>query len=163
MQQEQTPQSPTDTAPDDVGSLDAAARAFELREQAPEQSEAEPDTDTEDSEADPNAEADDGETDEDTEQELSEVVVEGVTLSLPKDQAEAIQKATLRQADYSRKMNEVSAQEKKATQTLEHAEKMRAGAEKFADVLAGVRMLDQQIKQYETLDWQKLRADDPGQ
>jgi len=29
-------------------------------------------------------------------------------------------------------------------------------------VLASVRMLDQQIKQYEGLDWQKLRAEDPG-
>ena len=42
MSQEQNPQIPTDTAPDDVGSLDAAARAFELRETATEEPEAEP-------------------------------------------------------------------------------------------------------------------------
>lgn len=159
MSQEQTPDTQTDTAPEDTGSLDAAARAFEQREEA----EATPEADAEDSEADPDAEASDGDSDEDTEQELAEVVVEGVTLSLPKDQAEAIQKATLRQADYSRKMNEVSAKEKQATQLLDTAEKMRQGAEKFADVLANIRMMDQQIKQYEGLDWQKLRADDPGQ
>ena len=159
MSQEQNPDTQTDAAPEDTGSLDAAARAFEQREEA----EAQPEADAEDSEADPDAEASDGDSDEDTEQELAEVVVEGVTLSLPKDQAEAIQKATLRQADYSRKMNEVSAKEKQATQLLDTAEKMRQGAEKFADVLANIRMMDQQIKQYEGLDWQKLRADDPGQ
>ena len=159
MIQEQNPQTPTDSAPEDTGSLDAAARAFEQREEA----EATPEADAEDSDVDPDSEASDGDSDEDTEQELAEVVVEGVKLSLPKDQAEAIQKATLRQADYSRKMNEVSAKEKQATQLLDTAEKMRQGADKFADVLANIRMMDQQIKQYEGLDWQKLRADDPGQ
>jgi hypothetical protein len=159
LNQEQNPDTQTTTAPEDTGSLDAAARAFEQREEA----EAEPEADAEGSEADPDAEASDGDSDEDTEQELTDVTVEGVTLSLPKDQAEAIQKATLRQADYSRKMNEVSAKEKQATQLLDTAEKMRQGAEKFADVLANIRMMDQQIKQYEGLDWQKLRSDDPGQ
>jgi hypothetical protein len=158
MDQEQNPDTQTDTAPEDTGSLDAAARAFEQREEA----EATPEADAEDSEADPDAEASDGDSDEDTEPELTDVTVEGVTLSLPKDQAEAIQKATLRQADYSRKMNEVSAKEKQAAQLLDTAEKMRQGAEKFADVLANIRMMDQQIKQYEGLDWQKLRAEDPG-
>jgi hypothetical protein len=158
MSQEQNPDTQTDTAPEDTGSLDAAARAFEQREEA----EATPEANAEDSEADPDAEASDGDSDEDTEPELTDVTVEGVTLSLPKDQAEAIQKATLRQADYSRKMNEVSAKEKQAAQLLDTAEKMRQGAEKFADVLANIRMMDQQIKQYEGLDWQKLRAEDPG-
>jgi hypothetical protein len=157
MTQEQTPASQTESAPDELGSLDAAALAFEKREQALEEPEAETDT----AEADPDAEAE-SEPEEDTEPELEEVTVEGVTLNLPKDQAEALRKSTLRQADYSRKMNEVSAKEKQAAAVLETAEKMRQGAEKFADVLASVRMLDQQIKQYEGLDWQKLRTEDPG-
>lgn len=88
MSQEQTPDTQTGTAPEDTGSLDAAARAFEQREEA----EATPEADAEDSEADPDAETSDGDSDEDTEQELAEVVVEGVTLSLPKDQAEAIRR-----------------------------------------------------------------------
>lgn len=86
-----------------------------------------------------------------------------MTLSLTPEQAEAIQKSTLRQADYSRKMNEVSAKEKAVVQTLELAEKMRTGAEKFAQVLATVQGMDSQIKQYEALDWPKLRAEDPAQ
>lgn len=161
MTQEQTPEIQTDTAPEELGSLDAAALAFEKREQALAEADAEPETDTDTTDAEPDAEASDGEPDEDT-AELEEVTVEGVTLNLPKDQAEALRKSTLRQADYSRKMNEVSAKEKQAQSVLETAEKMRQGAEKFADVLASVRMLDQQIKQYEALDWSKLRAEDPG-
>ena len=162
MTQEQNPQIPTDSAPDDVGSLDAAARAFELRE-TPQDREGEPETEAETTDDDQNAEADEADSDDDTDVEMAEVVVEGVTLSLPKDQAEAIQKATLRQADYSRKMNEVSAKEKTATATLETAEKLRNGAEKFAEAIAGVRMLDAQIKQYEALNWQQLRESDPAQ
>lgn len=163
MTQEQNPQIPTDEAPDDVGSLDAAARAFEQREQAEDVPEADPQADSETLDDEPDAEGDDADSDEETEVETVEVSVEGVTLKLPKEQAEAIQKATLRQADYSRKMNEVSAKEKTVTQTLEHAEKLRTGAEKFAQVLASVQVMDQQIKQYEGLDWQKLRSEDPGQ
>lgn len=161
MTQEQTPEIQTESAPEELGSLDAAALAFEKREQALAEA-GEPETETETDEAEPDAEASDGEPDEETEQELEEVTVEGVTLNLPKDQAEALRKSTLRQADYSRKMNEVSAKEKQAQAAIDTAEKLRQGAEKFADVLATVRMLDQQIKQYEGLDWQKLRAEDPG-
>ena len=161
MTQEQTPELQTESAPEELGSLDAAALAFEKREQALAEA-GEPETETETDEAEPDAEASDGEPDEETEQELEEVTVEGVTLNLPKDQAEALRKSTLRQADYSRKMNEVSAKEKQAQAAIDTAEKLRQGAEKFADVLATVRMLDQQIKQYEGLDWQKLRAEDPG-
>ena len=161
MTQEQTPEIQTESAPEELGSLDAAALAFEKREQALAEA-GEPETETETDEAEPDAEASDGAPDEETEQELEEVTVEGVTLNLPKDQAEALRKSTLRQADYSRKMNEVSAKEKQAQAAIDTAEKLRQGAEKFADVLATVRMLDQQIKQYEGLDWQKLRAEDPG-
>ena len=113
MTQEQTPEIQTESAPEELGSLDAAALAFEKREQALAEA-GEPETETETDEAEPDAEASDGEPDEETEQELEEVTVEGVTLNLPKDQAEALRKSTLRQADYSRKMNEVSAKEKQA-------------------------------------------------
>lgn len=162
MTQEQTPAIQTDTAPEELGSLDAAALAFEKREQALAEADAEPETEAEATEADPDAEASDSEPDEDTEPEEVELEYEGVKIRVAADQAEEARKALLRQSDYSRKMNEVSAKEKQAQTVLETAEKMRQGAEKFADVLANVRMLDQQIKQYEGLDWQKLRADDPG-
>lgn len=162
MTQEQTPEIQTESAPEELGSLDAAALAFEKREQALAEAEAEPDTEADASEADPNSEADEGEPEADTEPEEVELEYEGVKIRVAADQAEEARKALLRQSDYSRKMNEVSAKEKQAQQAIETAEKLRQGAEKFADVLASVRMLDQQIKQYEGLDWQKLRADDPG-
>ena len=159
MEQEQNPQGATEQVPADAGSLDAAALAFEQRETALAQPEEE--VKTEGEEADPDAEVSDGKTEE--EAERTEVTVEGVTLKLTAEESEAIHKATLRQAEFSRKMNEVAATEKKLAAVLEHAERMRVGAEKFADVLAGVRMVDHQIKQYEALDWQKLRAEDPAQ
>lgn len=164
MIQEQNPQAPTATAvPDDVGSLDAAARAFEQRETTPEDPEVLPETTADAADDDQNAGGDEPDPDDEPEVELAEVVVEGVTLSLPKDQAEAIQKATLRQADYSRKMNEVAAKEKSVTATMETAERLRKGAEQFAESLSNVRMIDAQLKQYEALNWQQLRQDDPAQ
>ena len=163
MTQEQNPQTPAvQSVPDEAGSLDAAARAFQLREEPPEQPEV-PETEAEATDDDQNAEGDEPESDDEPEVELEEVVVEGVTLKLSKDQAEAIQKATLRQADYSRKMNDVSAKEKTVTATLETAERLRVGAEKYATALAGMQTLDAQLKQFEALNWQQLRTDDPGQ
>lgn len=163
MIQEQNPQTPTEqSVPDDVGSLDAAARAFGQREEATDETEAKPETEAEAADDDEDAEGDKPDPDV-PEVELTEVVVEGVKLNLPKEQAEAIQQATLRQADYSRKMNEVSAKEKTVTATLENAERLRTGAEKYATALAGMQTLDAQIKQFEALNWQQLRADDPAQ
>lgn len=161
MTQEQTPELQTESAPEELGSLDAAALAFEKREQALAEA-GEPEDKAEATEADPNSEADDSEPEADTEPEEVELEYEGVKIRVAADQAEEARKALLRQSDYSRKMNEVSAKEKQAQQAIDTAEKLRQGAEKFADVLASVRMLDQQIKQYEGLDWQQLRANDPG-
>ena len=164
MTQEQNPQSQPDTDTGEAGSLEAAALALSKRTPPEQPGETEePETPAEDSEADPDAEAEQADTEEEDEPELVDVVVGGVTLSLPKEQAEAVQKDALRQADYSRKMNEVSAQEKKATSTLETAERLRQGAEKFAEAIASVRMIDAQIKQYEGLNWQQLRESDPAQ
>lgn len=163
MTQEQNPQIPTDTAPEEAGSLDAAALAFEQRAQGPETADTEDEAVTETADADPDAEAT-GESDEDTEQtaELREIDFEGLKISVPADEAEKVEKALLRQADYSRKMNEVSAKEKSAQQRIEQAETLAKSAERYAGALAQVQMLDQQIKQFEALDWQALRSSDPA-
>lgn len=163
MTQEQTQQTaPEQSDTQEAGSLDAAALAFEKRE-APEQSdETEATGDTEAQSDEQNAEADEADPDDATDAELEEVELEGFRLAVPKEQAEAIRKATLRQADYSRKMNEVSAKDKEAASKLEHAERLTAGIEKYAEARAHVTMLEQQIKQYEAIDWQKLRQEDPA-
>jgi hypothetical protein len=92
-----------------------------------------------------------------------ELDYEGVKIRVEAEKAEEARKALLRQSDYSRNMNELAASKKQVAAVMEQAELVRKGAEKFAETLATVRMMDGQIKQYESLDWQKLRAEDPAQ
>lgn len=162
MTQEQThSEAPQADTPED-GSLDAAALAFEKRETAEDQQPDAQSDESETTEADPNTEADEGEPEEDTEPEFVDLEYEGVTIRVQADKAEEAKKALLRQSDYSRKMNEVSAKEKQAQQVIEQAELMRGGAEKLAGALAQIQMIDARIKEFESLDWQKLRAEDPA-
>ena len=153
------------SAPEGDGSLDAAAAALAARmepEQGDTQSEpeaedtaAEEATDTEAEQADPEAEAEDAET--------VEVEIEGVKLQLPAEEAAKVQKAALRQADYSRKMNEVSDKGKEYERLTAQAKQLAEGAEKYAEVLAESRLLDAQIKQYEAVNWQQLRQENPAE
>lgn len=165
MTQEQNPTSQPDMDTGEAGSLDHAANAFAQRltpaQEEPEQIAPEPEAEATDD--DPNAEGVEADSDEDTAEAVEEIEIEGVKLALTKEQAEALQKSTLRQADYSRKMNEVSAKEKAAQQRLEQAEKLATGVERYAEAMAQVRMLDQQLKAFEGLNWQELRQTDPAQ
>lgn len=164
METVQNPDSPTAEAPDDTGSLDAAARAFEQREQpVPEEgADAEPAAEAEDDSeaADPDAEALEADTDEDSEgAELAEVEYEGKTYKVPPE----LQKALLRQSDYSRKMNEVKALETGVKQRAEQAETLVQGAGKLAQALAQIQMIDARLQAFEKVDWQSLRQEDPAQ
>lgn len=163
MTQEQNPTSQPDEATGELGSLDAAALAFEKREQALStdevDTEAEAETETQDD--DPDAVGEDADTDEDTAETdgLVEAEYEGKTYKVPPE----LQKALLRQADYSRNMNEVKAKEKVYTQRLEQADALIAGAESHAKALAEVQLLDARLKTYEAVNWQQLRAENPGE
>lgn len=161
MTQEQTQtEAPATDTPED-GSLDAAALAFETRE-AP-QGDTEASSEATEAEADPDAEPAEGESDEDTgADETAELEFEGKTLTVPKELAPELQKALLRQSDYSRKMNEVAEQGKKLSQRLETAESMVAAAEKLADAKAEARIAKQQVAQFDSLDWASLERDDPA-
>lgn len=159
MSQEQTPATPTDTAPGELGSLDAAALAFAKRDEAEASPEAEPED--EPKADDPDAEADPSDSDEDTEpaEELVEAEFEGKTYKVPPE----LQKALLRQSDYSRKMNEVGTKEKVYTQRVEQAQALIDGATKYAEVMAEEKVIDERIKQFEALNWQQLRSDNPAE
>lgn len=162
MTQEQTHSEAPETDTPEDGSLDAAALAFETRENSP--VEGEDAAEAEDQAgADPNEEAPEADPDEDTGPELVELDYEGIKIRVEADKAEEARKALLRQSDYSRKMNELSTKEKQVTSTFEQAELVRQGAEKFAKALAQIEVLDGQLKQYEALDWQTLRQNDPAQ
>ncbi|MGL5735538.1 MAG: hypothetical protein ACRCYS_11785 [Beijerinckiaceae bacterium] len=158
-------QQPEQSAPEGDGSLDAAAAALAARmepEQGAQQNEpetegtaADEETDTEAEQADPDADAEPAET--------VEVEIDGVKLQLPAEQAAKVQKAALRQSDYSRKMNEVSDKGKEYERLTADAQRLAEGAEKFAEVLAETRVIDAQIKQYEAVNWQELRRDNPAE
>ena len=160
MTQEQNPGLPTAQAPEEVGSLDAAALAFQQREEALAQPEQEAEAETETQDDDPDAEASDGESDEDTDEpeELVDAELEGKHYKVPP----AVHKAMLRQADYSRNMNEFSQAKKVLTQRSEHVEVAFEAAAKKADALATVKLIEHQLKQYEALDFNQIKAEDPA-
>lgn len=97
--------------------------------------------------------------DDDNAEQLVEVKLEGKTFSV----APEVEKAMLRQSDYSRKMNEVGAKEKAATQRIEVADKLVQGAEKYAEVLAQSTAIDARLKQFDAVNWQTLRQDNPAE
>jgi len=140
-----------------TGSDDEAIAAFERLGDPAENTEPDPADQAED-EPDTEAEEADPEADE-PEDELVEVEAEGKTYKVP----EAVQKAMLRQADYSRKMNEVSAKEKTLVERLETLDAVQGIAEKRAEALAEVHAIDQRIKGYEGIDWAKARAENPSE
>lgn len=160
----QNPQSQADQVSEHTGSEEEAAAAFAAKDGVPqeqeseEHDEADPDDEPKDDEGE---EPGDGETEpeDDPKEKLVEVEFEGKTYEVP----EELQKGLMRQSDYSRKMNEVGEKEKAYTQRMEQAEKLVEGAEKFADALAEVKGIDTQLKQFEKVDWQGLRATNPAE
>ena len=162
----QNPPTPTaDAIPEEVGSMDAAERAFAARDNAPEVAEKadeQPADATDEAEAaDPSDDPDEGQPDEDTEQaeELKEIELDGKKYLV----APAVEKASLRQADYSRKMNDVAEKARAATAHAEQAQRLADAAEKRADVLADIRMHDHRLDQFRALDWQQIRAQNPAE
>lgn len=144
--------------PHDAEGIDAAAEAFAQLGAQPEQPEekAKPDPEPE-GEADTDAEEADPEADEPTEQ-LAEVEYEGKTYQVPPE----LEKALLRQSDYSRRMNEVSAKEKTYEQRLAAIDGIEKAAEARAEVLAEVKAIDAQIEQYKAIDWATAKAENPA-
>ncbi len=155
-------EQPEQSAPANDGSIDAAVAAFAAKQEPEEGKEPEAEdttteevTDTDAEEADPEADAEDAET--------VEVEIEGVKLQLTAEQAAKVQKAALRQSDYSRKMNEVSDKGKEYERLAADAKRMVDGAEKYAEAIAEQRLIDAQLKQYEAVNWQELRRDNPAE
>lgn len=143
------------------GSEAEALNALMEREKAPSQPEA-TETPADEPEAESDEEPAQGETDEPEEAgELVEVEYGGHKLKLPAEAAAELEKGVLRQADYSRKMNEVGAAEKTAKAQAELATHLVQGAEKFAAVLAEVNNIDANLKRFEKIDWGTLKQTDP--
>lgn len=143
--------------PADPEGLDAAAAAFAGQDQQPEEHQADPDPEASD-EADTEADEADPDADESTD-ELAEVEFEGKTYKVPPE----LEKALLRQSDYSRAMNEVKAKETTYTQRLEQIEAITEGADKYADALSGVRIIKAELAKFEGIDWGVIGEQNPGE
>ncbi len=138
-----------------TGSEDEAAAAFAAIDDGEEPSKDTDQTPADEPADDADPEAEQADPDEAEEaDELVEVEIGGKTFKV----AAEVEKAVLRQADYSRKMNEVGAKEKAYVERIAEAEKLVAGAEKRAEALATVRLYDAQIEQIETA-YRKARAE----
>jgi hypothetical protein len=120
-------------------------------EQAPADTE-QPDTD----------QSDDSDLDTDgADPEFEEVDVEGEKLAVPKTAAEKLKAAMLRQADYTRKTQELAAQREQFQQTTAQ-EQARIEAEKASiQSVARVVAIDDRLQQYANVDWQALSQSDP--
>jgi hypothetical protein len=143
----------------ETGSEDAAILALSQKHQ-PEVEDESTETPEDEPEEEAEAEPEEGETDDaEAEDELVEVEYEGKTYKVQPQIAPAV----LRQSDYSRKMNEVGAKEKEFTQRLEQIEVLDKTAEQRVEVLAEIKSLDEQIKQYEGIDWAKAKSETPAE
>lgn len=140
------------------GSEDEAIALFNRRAESKAEATPEtPDDEPQDTDESEPAEGDPEESAEPAEQ-LVEAEYEGKTYKVPPE----LQKALLRQSDYSRKMNEVGAKAKDYTQRIEQAERLAEGAEKYAEVLAKVKVIDTQLAQFQEVDFDKLEIEDPS-
>lgn len=90
--------------------------------------------------------------------ELAEVEYEGKTYQVPPELKDAV----LRKADYSRHVQEVTAQKKDFAQRIEAADRMAESAEKLADGIAKVKMLDAKLEEFKAVDFEKLETEDPA-
>lgn len=154
----QNPDERTIEVSAESGSEDEAVALFNQRAQS--KAQATPETPDDEPQATDEAEPDEGDPEESAEpvETLVEAEYEGKTYKVPPE----LQKALLRQSDYSRKMNEVGAKAKDYTQRIEQAERLAEGAEKYAKVLAKVELIDSQLAQFQEVDFDKLETEDPA-
>lgn len=88
-----------------------------------------------------------------------EVEFEGDKYKLPKK----LKDAFLRQADYTQKTQQVAEQRKAIEAEREQFVNLQKIQQEYIAEVAGVTAIDQQIAQYQEIDWQKLADEDPVQ
>lgn len=93
------------------------------------------------------------------EEEAEEVDFEGKKYTLPK----TLKDALLRQADYTRKTQEVAEQRRSIEARASEFDALRQVQDALAEDVAEVKALDKQIALYEKIDWDALISQDPVQ
>lgn len=123
-----------------------------LPTEEPEQSEPEPQAQKTATEAEPKTEAE-------SEDQTAEIEYEGAKYAVPAK----LKDAFLRQADYTRKTQEVSQLKAAAEQERQLAVRQLQEAQQFVGQYAAIQQIDNQLNQFQKVDWQKLAAEDPLQ
>lgn len=141
---------------------DRIADAF-LGKEPPEPQEAPPEPETQPVEADQAEDAADApdapEEGANAEEAFAEIEIDGKQYQVP----EALKKAFIQQADYTRKTQEVAEQRRLVDfqrQQVALAESERKFGELVRDELSQMSTLDAALKQYEALDWRNLSTDE---
>lgn len=104
----------------------------------------------------PDAEGEEVEDDE-------EVEIGDKKFALPKSAAEKLKAERLMQADYTRKTQEVAAERKQIEARAAEVTKQAQEHQQYIQDYAKVVAIDDQLAQYQNLNWQELIATDPQQ
>ncbi len=110
----------------------------------------------EDVQAEP-TDADEAPPEEDTGPKLTEVEIDGKLYTVPED----IKDGYLRQADYTKKTQEVAQARRHVETMLQAATQAVQASQQFADVIGQIKAADASIQAFHSLDWNELRATDP--
>ncbi len=92
--------------------------------------------------------------------EVEEIEIEGEKVKVPKNLKQKIEDGFLRQSDYTRKTQEVAEAKKAAEALTQQLQKQSELQKASAKVLGKIASLDDQIAQYEKVDWNALTAQD---
>jgi hypothetical protein len=94
-------------------------------------------------------------------EETEEVEVDGEKLAVPKSAAEKLRAAMLRQADYTRKTQELATQRQQAEEFFAQREARVTAEQANIQSVARVFAIDERLQQYANVDWQALSQSDP--
>lgn len=105
--------------------------------------------------------SDDSDDAETSEVETEEVDLDGEKLALPKTAADKLRAAMLRQADYTRKTQELAQQREQFQATTQQREAQIEAEKANIQSVARVMAIDERLQQFAKVDWQSLSQSDP--
>jgi hypothetical protein len=105
--------------------------------------------------------SDDSDDAESAVEETEEFDLDGEKLAVPKTTAEKLRAAMLRQADYTRKTQELATQRQQAEESFAQREARVAAEQANIQSVARVMAIDERLQQYANVDWQAQNQFDP--
>lgn len=139
-------QAPQTEPTDDIVDLDA-----------PEEAEAETGSENEGEKPEGETEEETGEEKPDYEPDLVEIELNGKKYAVPAE----LKDGYLMQADYTRKTQEVAEMRKTAEARVAEAETQFSVSQEVLQARAALMVHDNQLEQYQNMDWQQFENDDP--